>query len=42
MQIPFFDIRRQYHAIKQEIDEAVLVCLENGQFIGGEDRKSVV
>lgn len=39
MQIPFFDIRRQYHAIKQEIDEAVLVCLENGQFIGGDEVK---
>lgn len=39
MQIPFFDIRRQYQSIKQEIDEAVLLCLENGQFIGGEEVK---
>lgn len=35
-QIPLVDLKAQYHSIKNEIDQAVLQCIENGRFIGGE------
>ena len=35
MQIPMVDLKRQYHEIKSEIDEAVLNALEATQFILG-------
>src|ERR1700680_4529687 len=34
--IPFLDLRAQYHAIKSEIDEAVLGVLESAQYVLGE------
>ncbi len=34
--IPLFDARRQYQSIKEEIDEAVLDCLESGWYILGD------
>lgn len=35
MQIPFFDIKKQYQQLKNEIDDSVNSCLASGQFIGG-------
>lgn len=34
-EIQFVDLSRQYHAIKDEIDNALQECLENAEFIGG-------
>lgn len=36
MNIKFVDLKRQYTSIKKEIDEAILNCLNNTAFIGGE------
>ncbi len=36
MKIPFFDIKRQYTALKAEIEPQVLQCLESCSYIGGE------
>jgi len=36
MYIPFFDLKRQYQQLKNEIDEAISDCLNQGKFIGGE------
>lgn len=36
MKIPFFDIKRQYSALKAEIEPQVLQCLESCSYIGGE------
>jgi len=33
--IPFVDLKAQYHALKQEIDAAVIASLESGQFVLG-------
>jgi dTDP-4-amino-4,6-dideoxygalactose transaminase len=33
--IPFVDLRAQYHALKKEIDAAVIASLESGQFVLG-------
>ena len=35
--IPFFDLKRQYKDIKEEIDEAIARVLEKGHFILGEE-----
>jgi dTDP-4-amino-4,6-dideoxygalactose transaminase len=35
--IPFFDLKRQYGAIKDEVDEAVARVLESGWFILGQE-----
>ncbi len=37
MQLPFFDLRRQYSAIGQEIDDAMNRVMRSGMFIGGEE-----
>ncbi len=37
--IPLFDARRQYQAIKNEIDEAARECLESGWYILGDKLK---
>lgn len=36
MRVPFFDLSRQYVAIKSEIDAAIASCFEQSVFIGGE------
>ena len=33
--IPFVDLKAQYHALKKEIDAAVIASLESGQFVLG-------
>ncbi|MBN1901539.1 DegT/DnrJ/EryC1/StrS family aminotransferase [Candidatus Sumerlaeota bacterium] len=38
-QIPLVDLKAQYHAIREEIDEAIQNILENSQFIMGEPVK---
>ena len=35
MQVPFYGHVRQYHAIKKEIDDAILEVLESGQYVMG-------
>lgn len=40
MKVPFLDLKRQYSAIKKEIDEAVFSVLSNTQFILGPEVKS--
>jgi dTDP-4-amino-4,6-dideoxygalactose transaminase len=35
MSVPFLDLRRQYHAIKGELDHAVAQVLESGRFVLG-------
>jgi dTDP-4-amino-4,6-dideoxygalactose transaminase len=35
MQVPFYGHVRQYHAIKKEIDGAILAVLESGQYVMG-------
>ena len=35
MNIPFVDLKAQYHAVKEEIDAAMEAVLENTAFIGG-------
>jgi dTDP-4-amino-4,6-dideoxygalactose transaminase len=39
VKIPLVDLVRQYHSIKEEIDEAILRVLESGSFILGENVK---
>lgn len=34
--IPFVDLKKQYHSIKSEIDEAISSVIHNSAFIGGE------
>jgi dTDP-4-amino-4,6-dideoxygalactose transaminase len=34
--IPMVDLKAQYHPLKSEIDSAIQLCLESGQFVGGE------
>lgn len=36
MQVPFVDLKLQYHSLKKEIDSAVLSVIENTNFVGGE------
>lgn len=36
MQIPFLDLKSQYEAIKQEIDEALVSVIKETAFVGGE------
>jgi len=38
--IPLVDLKAQYHAYKQEFDEAIQTCLENTSFIGGLDHEA--
>ena len=33
--IPMVDLKRQYHKLKDEIDQGILTALENTQFILG-------
>jgi dTDP-4-amino-4,6-dideoxygalactose transaminase len=40
MKVPFLDLKRQYNAIKKEIDEAVFSVLSNTQFILGPEVKN--
>jgi dTDP-4-amino-4,6-dideoxygalactose transaminase len=40
MKVPFLDLKRQYSAIKKEIDEAIFSVLSNTQFILGPEVKS--
>lgn len=35
MTVPFLDLRRQYHAIAKELDDAIRDVMESGQFILG-------
>ena len=35
MNIPFFDIKRQYAALKTELEEQVLECMQSCSYIGG-------
>jgi dTDP-4-amino-4,6-dideoxygalactose transaminase len=35
MQVPFVDLKVQYHSIKNEIDSAISEILESTQFVGG-------
>ena len=35
--IPYLDLKKQYHSIKQEIDSAVASVLESGQFVLGKE-----
>ncbi len=37
MNMPLLDLTKQYHAIKEEIDQAVIRVLEKGSFILGEE-----
>ncbi|MEK7274081.1 MAG: DegT/DnrJ/EryC1/StrS family aminotransferase, partial [Candidatus Desantisbacteria bacterium] len=39
MNMPLLDLTKQYHAIKEEIDQAVMHVLEKGGFILGEEVK---
>ena len=41
MKVPFLDLKRQYSAIKKEMDEAVFSVLSNTQFILGPEVKSL-
>jgi dTDP-4-amino-4,6-dideoxygalactose transaminase len=41
MKVPFLDLKRQYNAIKKEMDEAVFSVLSNTQFILGPEVKSL-
>jgi dTDP-4-amino-4,6-dideoxygalactose transaminase len=41
MKVPFLDLKRQYGAIKKEMDEAVFSVLSNTQFILGPEVKSL-
>ena len=36
MEVPFVDLKAQYRSIKSEVDHAVQLVFESGQFIGGE------
>ena len=38
--IPLVDLKAQYHAYKQEFDEAIQACLEHTSFIGGPDHEA--
>ncbi|HNZ47952.1 MAG TPA: DegT/DnrJ/EryC1/StrS family aminotransferase, partial [Candidatus Hydrogenedentes bacterium] len=40
MTIPMVDLRAQYHALRKEIEKAVLSVLERQQFRGGSDVES--
>jgi len=40
MNIPLLDLKRQYHSIKLEIDEAIQKVLESGRFILGPEVKA--
>lgn len=35
MQVPFVDLRAQYHTLKKEIDNAIFSCIEETEFIKG-------
>jgi dTDP-4-amino-4,6-dideoxygalactose transaminase len=35
MQVPFADLRSQYHSLKKEIDAAIFSVIEDGEFIKG-------
>jgi dTDP-4-amino-4,6-dideoxygalactose transaminase len=35
MHVPFVDLKAQYHAIKKEIDDAILAVIQKTAFIGG-------
>ncbi len=35
--VPFLDLRKQYHSIKSEVDEAVLKVLESTQYVLGDE-----
>lgn len=35
MNIPFVDLKNQYHSIKEEVNNAIFSCLENTSFVGG-------
>jgi dTDP-4-amino-4,6-dideoxygalactose transaminase len=37
MGIPFFDLSRQYHQLRAEIDQAVARTLESGWYILGDE-----
>ena len=41
MGIPLIDLKRQYVAIKLEIDAAISKVLENTRFIGGHDSREL-
>jgi dTDP-4-amino-4,6-dideoxygalactose transaminase len=41
MTVPFVDLRRQYHAIGKELDQAVHDVMESGQFILGPNVKAL-
>ncbi len=36
MQVPFLDLKKQYEAVKQEIDEAIAKVITAASFVGGE------
>ncbi|MCK4546903.1 MAG: DegT/DnrJ/EryC1/StrS family aminotransferase [Candidatus Eisenbacteria sp.] len=36
MQVPFLDLKSQYHQIKPEIDQAISEVIESARFVGGE------
>lgn len=36
MNIPFIDLKKQYNSIKNEVDEAIVRCLDNSSFVGGQ------
>lgn len=35
MKVPFLDLKKQWQALKQEIEPEVLKVFESGSFIGG-------
>ena len=35
MKVPFFELKRQYESIKQELDESIATVLKNGFFVNG-------
>ena len=41
MTVPFIDLRRQYHAIGKELDQAIHDVMESGQFILGPNVKAL-
>ena len=36
MKVPFLDLKKQWQALKQEIEPEVLKVFESGSFIGGD------
>ena len=42
MQVPFLDLKSQYEAIKQEIDDAIASAIKETVFIGGKYVKKSV